>query len=56
MELLGNIGKIFDFILNKLAILAGALVILLMLLMCYESVMRYVFRLPPLWVVDLYTG
>ena len=46
-------GEIFDHVINFLAFLAGALVILLMLITCFQVVMRYVFHSPFGWVVEI---
>jgi C4-dicarboxylate transporter, DctQ subunit len=59
---LGSIGvmirlekgwEIFDHVINFLAFLAGILVILLMLITCFQVVMRYIFHAPFGWVVEI---
>lgn len=44
---------VFDWTINLLAFLAGLFLALLMLIICYEVVMRYIFHAPPGWVVEV---
>lgn len=46
-------STIFDRIVDTLASLAGVLLIALMLLICYEVVMRYFFARPPAWAIEI---
>jgi C4-dicarboxylate transporter DctQ subunit len=53
MNLLRKALGAFDRTINFMAFLAGLLLGLLMLIVCYEVVMRYVFRAPSGWVVEI---
>ena len=44
---------IFDHAIDSLAGMAGVLVIGIMLIMCYEVVMRYFLNRPPAWAVEV---
>jgi len=46
-------GNFFDKFVNFLAFIAGLILIFVMLLVCYDVVMRYVFHNPPGWVVEI---
>ena len=46
-------GKVIDRIINYLAAVAGAFTIAVMLVICYEVIMRYFFRKPPVWPVEI---
>lgn len=46
-------GAIFDYVIDATAGVAGGLVIVLMLIMCYEVAMRYFFRQPPVWAIEV---
>jgi TRAP-type C4-dicarboxylate transport system permease small subunit len=56
MRKAGTIGrrlsKVFDGILTVTAYTSGAIIVLLMLSMCYEVVMRYFFNAPTRWAAD----
>src|SRR3990170_351171 len=43
----------FDYILKFFFILAGILIIFIMLSVCWDVVVRYIFNRPSLWVVDV---
>ena len=45
--------RIFDYILKFFFILAGILIIYMMLSVCWDVVVRYIFNRPSLWVVDV---
>ena len=51
--LLNNAEKIFDRILDILAFMAILMLIFMMLVVCYDVVMRYIFHNPPGWVVEI---
>lgn len=53
MKVLAKATAIFDHIINALAGGAGGIVIAMMLLMCYEVVMRYFLNRPPAWAVEV---
>ena len=53
MNLLQKTMATFDRTINFLAFLAGSLLVLLMVIICYEVVMRYLFRVPSGWVVEV---
>jgi len=53
VNLLEKAGTIFDRIIDALAGRAGVLVIGIMLVMCYEVVMRYFLNRPPAWAVEV---
>ena len=53
MKLLAKLGSILDNANRVLAFLAGIVVTGIMLLMCYEVIMRYFFDRPPPWVVEI---
>lgn len=44
---------VFDRIVDVFGFLSGVLIVLLMLLVCYDVVMRYWFRAPTGWLVEL---
>lgn len=45
--------RFYDGVIDTLAVIAGVLTILVMLLTCYLVVMRYIFLRPPAWIVEL---
>jgi len=49
----GNLAAIFDRVIDFLGFLAGVVLVVLMLVMCYEVVMRYFFARPPAWAVEV---
>jgi len=53
MKLLEKTRVVFDHIIGSLAGAAGVLIIGMMLIMCYEVVMRYFFNRPPAWAVEI---
>lgn len=53
MKLLEKTRAIFDHTIDSLAGVAGVLVIGIMLVMCYEVVMRYFLNRPPAWAVEV---
>lgn len=46
-------GRFYDRVLDTLGVIAGTLTILVMLVICYLVVMRYIFHRPPAWIVEL---
>ena len=53
MKILTKLPVIVDRVVDFLAILAAACIIGIMLLMCYEVVMRYFFNIGSAWAVEL---
>jgi len=53
MNLLQKALVAYDRTINFLAFLAGSLLVLLMLIICYEVLMRYFFRVPSGWIVEI---
>jgi len=53
MKFLETPRAVLDGIINYLAGAAGVLIIAIMLIMCYEVVMRYFFNRPPAWPVEI---
>jgi len=53
MKLRRKLAHFFDGIINILAFVAGCLAIGLMLLTCYMVIMRYIFRQPPGWIIEI---
>ena len=53
MSVLRKTLALFDRTINFMAFLAGLFLALLMLIICYEVVMRYLFHAPPGWVVEI---
>ena len=53
MRLLQKAGAVFDHIIDSLAGVAGALVIAMMLIICYAVVMRYFFHAALGWSVEV---
>lgn len=54
METLTNkAGMWFDRLLNAMAAIAGAILLFMMLLVCYDVVMRYLFRNPTGWAMEV---
>lgn len=53
MRLLAKTGTIFDYIINFFAVLAGVCAFSIMLVMCYEVIMRYFLNQPPAWAVEI---
>jgi C4-dicarboxylate transporter DctQ subunit len=53
MKLLTKISNIFDHVTNFLAILAGVLVVAMMLLMTFEALLRYFFRIGLAWATEI---
>ena len=49
---LGGVVSILDRVISFMAYLAALLLFLLMLIICYEVVMRYLFRSPTGWVIE----
>lgn len=43
----------FDLLLNGMAVLAGAILLFMMLLVCYDVIMRYLFRNPTGWAMEV---
>jgi len=52
MMLLKKGGAVFDIIMEIFAYIASFLIICIMLVMCYEVIMRYFFHKPPVWAVE----
>lgn len=46
-------GRIFDKMLDGMALIAGIFSITIMVLICYLVVMRYLFEKPPAWVLEV---
>lgn len=46
-------GRLFDGLLNAMAAISGAILIFMMLLVCYDVVMRYLFRNPTGWAMEV---
>lgn len=53
MKLLEKARTVFDRITDSLASVAGAIVLGIMLIMCYEVIMRYFFRNAPPWAIEV---
>lgn len=53
MHLLKKGEEIFGHVIDFLGFLSGLLLLFLMLITCYEVVMRYLFRSPSGWVVEV---
>jgi TRAP-type C4-dicarboxylate transport system permease small subunit len=53
MKLVERAGNIFDRLIRIMMLLSAALMILLMLMLCYGVVMRYIFHSPVLWVPEI---
>jgi C4-dicarboxylate transporter DctQ subunit len=53
MKVLLKMSHIFDTIIDALANISAALTIFVMLIMCYEVVMRYFLNKPTLWVTEI---
>ncbi len=51
--LLNRSGRWFDGILNAMAVVSGAILLFMMLLICYDVVMRYLFRNPTGWAMEV---
>lgn len=49
---LGGVVSVHDRVISIMAYLAALLLFLLMLIICYEVVMRYLFRSPTGWVIE----
>ena len=53
MKLLEKARTVFDRIIDSLASVSGVIVLGIMLIMCYEVVMRYFFRNAPPWAIEV---
>ncbi len=53
MKQQGLADRIFDRILDAMALIAGLFSITIMVLICYLVVMRYLFQSPPAWVLEV---
>lgn len=53
MKQQGILGRIFDKMLDTMALVAGIFSITIMVLICYLVVMRYLFHKPPAWVLEI---
>ena len=53
MKFWAKVMAILDRIIGFLGLLAGVLIIAMMLVMCYEVVMRYLLHRPPAWAVEM---
>lgn len=48
-----TVSRIFDRILDVMAIIAGVMSAFIMVLLCYMVIMRYLFSKPPAWVIEI---
>lgn len=53
MKNIERVGAFFDHVMKYMYGVAGFFVIAMMLVMCYETIMRYFFRRPPAWAVEI---
>ena len=53
MSLGKNVTHFFDSFLNLLAFAAGTFAVLIMLLVSYLVIMRYIFHQPPAWIIEV---
>src|SRR5512136_1381615 len=47
-----KLNLLFDHLIDTLAVIAGAFIICMMFMECYEVVSRYFFRRPTIWSVE----
>ena len=48
-----KMGRRFDWILNAMAVVTGVILLFMMLLVCYDVIMRYLFRNPTGWAMEV---
>lgn len=51
--LLNQLSRWFDILLNAMASISGGILLFMMLLVCYDVVMRYLFRNPTGWAIEV---
>jgi TRAP-type C4-dicarboxylate transport system permease small subunit len=53
MEFLRRLERAFDAAIGTMAFLCGIILVFLMLSVCYDVIMRYVFNRPTSWVIEI---
>lgn len=51
--LMEKAGRWFDRVINAMAVITGVILLFMMLLVCYDVVMRYLFRNPTGWAMEV---
>ena len=50
---LNKMGRWFDWVLNAMAAVTGVILLFMMFLVCYDVIMRYLFRNPTGWAMEV---
>ena len=53
METGKTVSRFFDRAVDIMAFIAGVLAVIVMMLLCYMVIMRYIFSKPPAWVLEI---